>query len=99
MLLTTENLRVMAGKLDAARKDSAQHCKVPLRGPDGKTFRLEPKRAESRARLVKMFGEERVIEDDGKLFLSVDLGVCGHSNLGIDPETFEIACVVHGRER
>lgn len=94
MLLTTNDLKSLSKKLDAARAGTAHNCPTPFIGTDGKPYRLERKPRGNKSRLIAALGHENVVEENGVLCVKIPLGTHGRGSLGIDPATGEVACTL-----
>jgi hypothetical protein len=97
MVITGDRLAELGRALDAARNDPARRCGVALTGPDGKDHWLAPKPGADVARLRRKLGQPGVLVDNGVPHVVIPHGTCSPMNLGIDPETGEVACTLHGK--
>lgn len=90
MLLKLTELKALLAKLDAARHTF--HCPEPNVGPDGETFRVEPK-PHARAAVGTTYPDGTALElVDGAKAVRVPLGPHGRAHLAIDTETGETHC-------
>jgi hypothetical protein len=94
MLLNREKLLELSGKLDEARVravgDSPLRCDAPIKGDDGKDYRVEKK---PKAKVGARVGSHEAKEGpDGVPEIHVPYGLHGRAYLAIDPDDGSIWC-------
>lgn len=105
MLLDSAKLRELRRLLHEARLASPGpgagcYCTTPLTGPDGRTWRWEPKPFTRNGARVVLRTSPGVLPDGTKVEempgggfgLKIPLGVHGRAFLSVEPETGKIVC-------